>query len=168
MPRSTSAPKRVPAKAVKRSPHLQSYLKPDDFRRYLQEKTSLIAPGDVESLLAQRDQIVAKIARDCGEHELLRRQLHLAVELLQDHANERSPQIPYHTISVLTVALLYFMNPVDVIPDFIEGVGTSDDALLVELAVEMGWPGIERYCTWKSIPTADIRGPARGARKRTR
>jgi hypothetical protein len=60
------------------------------------------------------------------------------------------------------------MNPIDVIPDFIEGIGTSDDALLVELAVEMGWPGIERYCTWKSIPTVDIRGPDRGKRKRTR
>jgi uncharacterized membrane protein YkvA (DUF1232 family) len=158
----------VPAKAPKRSARRQSYLKPGDFRRYLQEKAILIAPGDVESLLVQRDHIVAKIARDCGEHDLLRRQLHLALELLQDHAHERSPQIPYHTISVLAVAVLYFMNPVDVIPDFIKGVGTSDDALLVELAVEMGWPGIERYCIWKGIPTADIRAPERRARKRRR
>jgi uncharacterized membrane protein YkvA (DUF1232 family) len=168
MPRSIPAPKRVPAKAAKRPARRQPYLKPGDFRRYLQEKTVLIAPGDVASLLAQRDQIVAKIARDCGEHELLRRQLHLAVEVLQDHARERSPQIPYHTISVLTVALLYFMNPIDVIPDFIKDVGTSDDALLVELAIEMGWPGIERYCIWKSIPTANIRGRVRAARKRPR
>lgn len=127
----------------------------------------LVAPGDVESLVAQRDHVVAKIARDCGDHDLLRRQLHFALELLSDHASERSPQIPYHTVSVLTAAVQYFMNPIDVIPDFIEGVGTSDDALLVELAVELGWPGIERYCIWKGIATTDLRGtPGRTGRKR--
>lgn len=127
----------------------------------------LIAPGDVESLVSQRDRVVAKIARDCGDHDLLRRQLLFALELLRDHATERSPQIPYYTISVLAAAVLYFMNPIDVIPDFIEGIGTSDDALLVEIAVELAWPGIERYGTWKGIPTADLRGrPERTGRKR--
>jgi uncharacterized membrane protein YkvA (DUF1232 family) len=70
----------------------------------------------------------------------------------------RIPQIPYHTVSVLTAAVLYFMNPVDVIPDFIKGVGTSDDALLVEIAVEMVWPGIERYCTSMSKSPNGLRG----------
>lgn len=154
-------------KAPKGTPR-QSYLRPADFQRHLLEKAILIAPGDVESLAAQRERVLAKIERDCGDHDLLRRQLHLAINLLRDHANERIPQIPYHTIGVLTAAVLYFMNPVDVIPDFIAGVGTSDDALLVEIAFEIGWPGIERYCIANGIPLADIRGraPARRRAKR--
>lgn len=143
---------------MERRPPRQPYLEANDFRRYLLEKSVVIAPGDVESLIAQRDQVAAKSARDCGAHDLLRRQLRLAMELLGDHVSHRSPQIPYHTVSVLTAAVLYFMNPVDVIPDFIAGVGTSDDALLVELAFELVWPGIERYCTWKGIATVDLRG----------
>lgn len=125
----------------------------------------LIAPGDVESLVAQRDQVVAKIERDCGDHDLLRRQLHLSIELLRDHDTERIPQIPYHTISVLAAAVLYFMNPVDVIPDFINGVGTSDDALLVELAVEMAWPGIERYCISKGKSLDGLRSTVKKRRR---
>jgi uncharacterized membrane protein YkvA (DUF1232 family) len=157
MPRVKPSPKRAVKKTAKAAPRVEAYLQPDDFRRYLEEKAMLIAPGDVEALVAQREHVVAKIARDCGEHDLLRRQLHLALELLRDHASERSPQIPYYTISVLAAAVLYFMNPVDVIPDFIEGVGTSDDALLLELAVELVWPGIERYCIWKGRPLTDLR-----------
>jgi uncharacterized membrane protein YkvA (DUF1232 family) len=163
MPRAARVVKRAPVKAAKRTKR-QSYLQPGDFQRYLQEKAMLIAPGDVETLVAQRDQVLAKIERDCGDHDLLRRQLHMAIELLHDHATGRIPQIPYHTISVLAAAVLYFMNPVDVIPDFISGVGTSDDALLLELAVEMVWPGIERYCIWKGKPLEGLRSVKKSRR----
>jgi uncharacterized membrane protein YkvA (DUF1232 family) len=167
MPRAVRVVKRAPVKAAKRAQG-QSYLQPGDFQRYLQEKAMLIAPGDVEPLVAQRDQVVAKIERDCGDHDLLRRQLHLAIDLLRDHATERIPQIPYHTIGVLTAAVLYFMNPVDVIPDFIAGVGTSDDALLLEMAFEMTWPGIERYCISKGKPLDGLRSAIKKNRRRPR
>lgn len=164
MPHVARASKRTVVKAPKKSSR-QPYLRPADFQRYLLEKAVLIAPGDVEPLVAQWEQVIAKIERDCGDHELLRRQLLLAIDLLRDHANERIPQIPYHTIAILTAAVLYFMNPVDVIPDFISGVGTSDDALLLEIAFEIGWPGIERYCVANSIPLADMRGRVTARRR---
>ena len=47
--------------------------------------------------------------------------------------------------------LLYLLDPNDVIPDCLPDIGTSDDALVLELAFEMGAAGIERYCTWKDI-----------------
>jgi uncharacterized membrane protein YkvA (DUF1232 family) len=149
---------------VRREPYLQ----PNDFRRHLLEKSVLMAPGDVEALVGIRDEVLAKIVRDCGEHDLLRTQLRVAIDLLEDHVTHRSPQIPYHTISVVAAAVLYFMNPLDVIPDFIGEVGKSDDALLVELAFEMVWPGIERYCLWKGIPTATVRRASKTARRRRR
>lgn len=168
MRRTAPIRKRAAAKSAKVPLPTQAYLKPNDFRRHLLEKSIIIAPGDIESLLAQEEQIRAKIARDCGERDLLRRQLLLAVELLRDHVNERSPQIPYHTISVLAAAVLYFMDPIDVIPDFIRDVGTSDDALVIALAVEMVWPGIERYCIWKGKPLDGLRSTQKTTRRTVR
>jgi uncharacterized membrane protein YkvA (DUF1232 family) len=127
-----------------------------DFRRYLLKQAVQIAPGDVESLLARRGAIEAKINQGCGGHDLLQAQLRFALELVSDHADGSAPQIPFHTVGLLTAALLYFMNPVDVIPDLIPRIGTSDDALVVELAFELGARGVERYAHWKGIPASSV------------
>jgi uncharacterized membrane protein YkvA (DUF1232 family) len=127
-----------------------------DFRQYLLQHATQIAPGDVKTLVERRDAVLAKINEGCGGHELLQTQLRFALALLTDHIEERSPQIPYYTVSLLAVALLYFMSPVDVIPDVIPGVGTSDDALMVAIAFELAAAGIERYATWKGISAASV------------
>ena len=79
--------------------------------------------------------------------------------MLQDHAAGLSPQIPYYTVCLLAVAVLYFVDPLDVIPDWIPGVGTADDALVYELAFALARRGVERYCTWKGISTDGILAP---------
>jgi len=79
------------------------------------------------------------------------RQIELALQILSDHAGGRCPQIPFYTIAVLTVALLYFGDPMDAIPDWIPDIGKTDDALVLELAFAIARPGIERYCQWKGI-----------------
>ena len=148
-----------PAKKKGSGSSTEPLLRAEDFRRYLRENADVIAPGDVEPLVRRREAVLVKVARNCSGRERLERQLTLALNILEDHVTHRSPQIPSHTISLLTVALLYFMNPMDVIPDWIRGVGTSDDALLVELAFEAAAPGVERYCTWKGISTDNVLGP---------
>jgi uncharacterized membrane protein YkvA (DUF1232 family) len=139
------------AKKNPRPARTEPLFKASDFRAYLAEKSALIAPADVESLLTRRDELTSKAVADADRHPLLRRQVDVALQLLADHDAGACPQIPYDTIALLTVAALYLLDPNDVIPDWIAGIGTSDDALVFELAFEMGGPGVERYCTWKDI-----------------
>ena len=126
---------------------------PADFRTYLREKAMQIAPGDISTALGQREEALEKASQGGDNHPRMLRQTEVALELLDDHEAGRCPQVPYHTVSLLGVAVLYLLNPVDVIPDWIPGLGISDDALVLELAFELGAAGVERYCTWKSIST---------------
>jgi uncharacterized membrane protein YkvA (DUF1232 family) len=71
-------------------------------------------------------------------------------------------------VSLLTVALLYLLDPLDVIPDWIEGAGSADDALVFELAFDLGRAGIERYCTWKGISTDGMLRPQKAPAARRR
>jgi uncharacterized membrane protein YkvA (DUF1232 family) len=72
-------------------------------------------------------------------------------------------------VCLLAVAVLYFVDPLDVIPDWIPVVGATDDALVFELAFVLARPGVERYCTWKGISTDGILLPPKGpARPRAR
>jgi uncharacterized membrane protein YkvA (DUF1232 family) len=123
----------------------------EDFRAHLTEKASLIAPADVETLVARTAEASERAAAAAEDHPLLARQVDVALQLLADHDAGACPQIPFWTVSLLTAATFYLLDPMDVVPDWIAGIGTSDDALIYELAFEMGAPGIERYCTWKDI-----------------
>ena len=139
----------------------KTLLATSDFTSYLREKAEQLAPADVQSLLGQVDELRHRLDTECTERPRLQRQADLAVRVVDDHATGQCPQIPYYTVSLLAVALLYFADPLDVIPDWIPGIGTSDDALVFELAFQLGRPGIERYCTWKGIPTEGMLTPAK-------
>ncbi len=115
------------------------------------DRAALIAPGDVESLLGQAASARRKLAAHAQAPPRLQRQLDIALRMLGDHAARRCPQIPYHTVALLAAAVLYFLRPVDAVPDWLPRVGLSDDALIFELAFELGQAGVERYCAWKEI-----------------
>jgi uncharacterized membrane protein YkvA (DUF1232 family) len=118
--------------------------------------------------VARGEELRVKAIGDAEHHPLLRRQVEVALELLTDHDAGACPQIPYHTVALLGVATLYMLEPNDVIPDCLD-IGTSDDALMLELAFEMGAAGIERYCTWKDINIEGLfarRSKPRAPRKR--
>ena len=134
-----------------------------DFTSYLREKAEQFAPGDLQTLVGQADAVRARTEAVRPTHPRLLRQAELAVRLLQDHAAGQCPQIPYYTVCLLAVAVLYFVDPLDVIPDWIPVVGATDDALVFELAFALARPGVERYCTWKGISTDGILLPPKGS-----
>lgn len=136
-----------------------SLLQSSDFTSYLREKTEQLAPADLQSMLGQADALRQRLADECSAHPRMQRQGDLALRVVGDHAAGVCPQIPYYTVSLLAVALLYFADPLDVIPDWIPVVGTSDDALIFELAFQLGQPGVERYCTWKGLSVDGVFGP---------
>ena len=143
----------------RRPAQTKTLLSPTDFTAYLREKADQLAPGDLEPVLKQADAAHRRGASVQPAHPRLQRQVELSLRLLGDHVAGECPQIPYHTVSLLAVSLLYFLDPVDVIPDWIPGAGSADDALLFELAFSLARPGIERYCTWKGINTDGLLPP---------
>jgi uncharacterized membrane protein YkvA (DUF1232 family) len=128
-----------------------------DARAYLLQQALEIAPADLHALVGRKDEVLRKIASDDNpQHEIFHRQLEVSVQLLVDYDAGDCPQIPYFTVGLLTAALFYWLQPVDAIPDFIPGTGTSDDALILELACELGGAGLLRYCDWKGIPLDSV------------
>ena len=48
----------------------------------------------------------------------------------------RDPETPFWSKAILAGALMYFLMPLDLIPDFIAGVGFTDDAAVVATALK--------------------------------
>ena len=58
-------------------------------------------------------------------------------------------EIPYATIVAIFGALLYFISPIDVIPDFIPVIGYIDDAFVIGLTIKAVSHDLENYKEWK-------------------
>jgi uncharacterized membrane protein YkvA (DUF1232 family) len=118
-----------------------------DLRRIVLETAETLAPDDIANLLASEADIRRRIGElDSPTLDLLKRQLLLALDLLRDHLEGECSQIPYRTISIAGAAVLYFTDELDLLPDFLPGVGRLDDAAVVATAFELAHAGIERYC----------------------
>lgn len=64
-------------------------------------------------------------------------------------------EIPWATVGALTVALGYFLAPIDVLPDFIPFLGFVDDAAVFGLVFLAARRYLARYCASRGLNPAE-------------
>lgn len=73
----------------------------------------------------------------------------ILAELLNDYTKKNYTEIPVGSIISVIAALLYLVLPIDVIPDFIPGVGYVDDLAVVKLCLTLVNADLEDYKKWR-------------------
>lgn len=73
----------------------------------------------------------------------------LMLALVKDYATGRYREVPYWAISAAALALLYVLNPVDVIPDVLPGIGYLDDATVVAFCLKLMERELDKYKQWR-------------------
>lgn len=58
--------------------------------------------------------------------------------------------VPKGTIAAVVFALLYFISPIDLIPDPIPVVGYLDDAAVIAACVKMVGADLQRFRDWEA------------------
>ena len=81
------------------------------------------------------------------------------LEMVKDYWAGRYREVPYWVISASALAMLYVLNPADVIPDMILGVGYLDDATVVAFCLKLIDRELQKYKDWKA---AQVGAKARG------
>ena len=86
-------------------------------------------PARVQSLVRQAAE---KLGSDPGgKFRAIKDQVLLAIEMLREWMSGSYQLSSNRTVIVLIAALLYFVVPFDVIPDFLFGIGFIDDAAVL-------------------------------------
>jgi uncharacterized membrane protein YkvA (DUF1232 family) len=73
------------------------------------------------------------------------------------------PETPFRVKAILLGALAYFVLPADLIPDFIAGLGFTDDAAVVAAAIRSVAPAITERHRDKARAALSPGGPRREA-----
>lgn len=76
-------------------------------------------------------------------------EIKMLISLLNDYITGHYKKIPLASIVAIAAAIAYFVSPIDVIPDFISGLGYLDDATVIGFVLSMLHDDLSEYKDWK-------------------
>lgn len=117
-------------------------------KQQLDREAGRIHDEDVGDLLSRQQAIEDKV-RNSGKLKRFSSDISLMFSMLRDYWQGNYREVPWKSIAAIAGALVYVMNPLDVIPDLILGFGFIDDAGVVALCLKMVESDLLRYAAWK-------------------
>lgn len=70
-------------------------------------------------------------------------------QLLSDYRSGAYRNVSKSAIFMITAGLVYLVSPVDMLPDFILGLGFMDDAMILGYVVKQLYDIIDQYKSWR-------------------
>lgn len=125
---------------------------PDENKIYdeLKKKSSHVNTGDVDKILRTEANVKKRTDKiNKNVFGKLLNQLALAYEMIKDYKTKRYIDVPWRTIALVVGAVLYFINPFDLIPDILPVIGLTDDAVAFAAVFRSVQGDLVRYCEWK-------------------
>ena len=101
------------------------------------------------SLLAQLGQKVTKVKWKEIRAADLQEKLFVFGRLLKAYTLGRYREIPWKTLLLITAVIIYFINPVDLLPDWLPILGFSDDFSVLMAVYKALNSEIDKFLTWE-------------------
>ncbi len=120
---------------------------PPGFERFRQQAERIArSPQRVRKVVGDA---YDKIARHSDEIGQIRTDLPVLLRLIRAWLGGEYHRIPLKAIVLIVAAVLYFLNPLDLIPDFIPVIGYLDDAAVLGYVLRTLHDELERYREWE-------------------
>ena len=114
------------------------------------EEVTYIEEKDVEIIFENEEKINRKVKKKGPLKKYIDSVKNLFF-MLKDYKNGSYREMPWHTIGSVVLVLLYVLNPLDIIPDFVPGFGYVDDAGVLALALKLIQSDYETYMEWRKL-----------------
>ena len=97
----------------------------------------------VQAVFNRSDQFRARLGDTFAD-------LILLASLLRDWVTGRYRTVPWGTLLTITGALVYFLMPLDAIPDPIVALGLMDDVAVTSRTLKLTRTDLDRYQQWRN------------------
>lgn len=130
-------------KPGKDSVDITSILKKID-KDYILAHAQKMGNSDFAKVLRESETIQKLAAKD-GPLQKFVNDVTLLIALVKDYYTGTYRDIPIKSVAAIAFTLLYVLNPLDLIPDFLPGIGQLDDAAVVALCLKIIKDDLTRY-----------------------
>jgi uncharacterized membrane protein YkvA (DUF1232 family) len=121
------------------------------FRIALAQATRLAGkPGRMLQLMGQLMHRLYSMDKKHLAVGAFREHLNILGRMMVSYARGRYRAIPVQTLLTILAALLYFMNPFDLVPDALIGVGLTDDFAVLTWVYRAAQEEIDRFIQWET------------------
>ncbi len=114
----------------------------------LRTEADRVRRDDVADLLNRQRAIEEKV-RSSGKLRRFSTDIRLMFSMLGDYWQGNYREVPWKSIAAIAGALIYVLNPLDLIPDLLLGIGFLDDAGVVAACLAFVESDLLRYAAWK-------------------
>ncbi len=118
-------------------------------RGFIKRGAVEVEDDDIQKIMNRASDIRQKVI----DSTLLKRfakDVKLLIAMIKDYWNGVYRKIPWWVVAAIVFALLYVLNPIDLIPDIIPVFGLTDDAAVLALCLSMTEQDIHKYQNWKN------------------
>jgi uncharacterized membrane protein YkvA (DUF1232 family) len=146
----TRSAKRRPAGKTtkKRSPSLQVRLE-DEFSQAVKSAESYIKnPERLRDLVKEAARKASSMPKETFKGTWAYFQAML--RLIRAYYRGEYRDVPMTTLLVIIAAVIYVVNPLDLIPDWVPGLGFLDDAFVLALAVRKTRITLDDFMSWET------------------
>ena len=112
---------------------------------YAQSEALLNDKDELDDFLYRLEQKIKEIP-NVGEQLSM---VPVMISLVKNYVQGKYTTVPYGTILAILSALIYLLSQIDLIPDFLPGIGYLDDIAVVGFCITMVKTDIESYDVWR-------------------
>ncbi len=122
--------------------------------------------GQAQTLLKNADQTKLKLSEvkqkmESASHkhpkvQSFLDQMETLMQMVKSYITGEYRIIPWKTLVFVVAGMLYFLNPADVVPDFIPTLGLIDDITLMVWIYRQAISEIEKYKAWRETRIINI------------
>lgn len=106
-------------------------------KRFSKSKTKAsILINDKEKTKRKIDEAFNKANANKADLQNVWTQFELLFSLIKDYFNGTYKEVPKKSVIAIVAGLLYFLSPMDMIPDFLLGFGLIDDVFIIGLVIK--------------------------------
>jgi len=119
-----------------------------DFFKRSESKASVILK-DKSKANDTIKEALGKAVTNKGQLEGVWAKMVLLFAVAKDYVNGDYTEIPKRSIIAILGGLIYFLSPIDVVPDFVPVLGFIDDVFVLNLVYKQVLKDLEKYKIWK-------------------
>jgi uncharacterized membrane protein YkvA (DUF1232 family) len=120
---------------------------PRGFKSALKKATKIAA--DAQKTTALISSAFEKLQSHDGRIKRLRGELEALFRLVGKWVKGEYKKVPFHAIAAAIAAIIYFVNPLDMVHDYIPLVGYLDDAAILAFVLKSIKTDVDEFLIWE-------------------